>query len=81
MKGWKETGMATLSLEERVTRLEEEVAALKAGKPGPRDWMTTVGMFDGDETLHAVFQEALKLREADRAKARKKYARKPRTRK
>jgi hypothetical protein len=67
------------SLEERVASLEREVAALKAASANgsPRkDWRQLVGIFTDDPGMQRVFEEAMKLREADRARARRR--RKPR---
>jgi hypothetical protein len=64
-----------LSLEERVANLERELAELKAerGKKRVKDWRCTVGMFPDKPE---VFAEAMKLREADRKKARQRPAKK-----
>lgn len=63
------------SLEERVATLEREVAELKAfsrqGRLG-KDWRRTIGMFTDDREMQRLFGEAMKLREADRARARRK---------
>ncbi len=74
--------MAQLNLEERVARLEEQVARLVANssKPGPDDWRKTVGMFTDDEGMLQLFKDALALREKDRARARRQAARRRGTR-
>jgi hypothetical protein len=62
------------ALEERVAALEREVARLKAsGTSGSarKDWRRTVGMFTDDPEAQRLFEEAMKLREADRARARR----------
>jgi hypothetical protein len=62
------------SLEERVASLEREVAALKANAlNGQRrkDWRRTIGIFTDNPGMQRVFEEAMKLREADRARARR----------
>ncbi len=73
--------MSQPSLEERVTILEKEVAELKlALKKGARqkDWRSTIGMFTGDEVMKQIDAEALKYRENDRRRARRRFAkRKP----
>jgi len=76
--------MAKTTLEQRVQTLEAEVQELRAELHSKttrkKDWRRTAGMFTDDEGMKELFREALKIREADRAKARKKYA-KRRTRK
>jgi hypothetical protein len=67
--------MAKQRLEERVAALEREVAALKAiVADGTRhkDWRRTIGMFTDDPGLQQVFEKAMKLREAERARARRR---------
>lgn len=74
--------MPRKNLEQRVALLEAEVADLKATLERvhrPKDWRRTIGMFAGDEMMQQVFDEAMKIREADRAKARKRYAKRNRT--
>jgi hypothetical protein len=71
--------MSQHSLEDRVAALERELAALKAALANgsrQKDWRRTVGMFADNQEMKEVFDEALKLREADREKARRRYARK-----
>jgi predicted nucleic acid-binding Zn-ribbon protein len=66
--------MASSILEQRMARLETQVAQLQSElqtvKRGGKDWRRTIGMFTDDEGMKAIFKEALKLREADRKKAR-----------
>lgn len=70
--------MASSVLEERVDNLENRMTQLQqelqAVKRGGKDWRSTIGMFTDDEGMKAVFQAALKLRAADRKKARVKSA-------
>ncbi len=78
----KGIAMSQATLEERVAELERQVAQLVAqlvanGAPRQKDWRRTIGMFTGDEGMKEVFREAMKIREADRARARRRY-RKPR---
>jgi hypothetical protein len=64
----------TPSLEQRVAILENQMASvLKNGIAPTRDWRDVVREFEGDEMLLAVFREAMKLREADRRKARRRF--------
>jgi hypothetical protein len=62
--------MATLK--QRIERIESELAELRNALKRDRapDWRRTVEKFAGDEDLQAVFAEAMKLREADRKRAR-----------
>lgn len=72
--------MSTLSLEERVALLEVKVQQLEAelNKSSAKDWRKTIGMFTDNPGVQAVFDEALKLREQDRARARRRFAKKKR---
>lgn len=54
---------------------EDRLALLK---PGPEDWKITVGLFDN---LGPVFDEAMKLREAERQEADRKFAKRAASRK
>jgi hypothetical protein len=63
------------ALELRVAALEQEVAKLKASVlnwPNGPTWQKTIGMFAGDEITREVLEEAMKLREKDRAQARRR---------
>jgi hypothetical protein len=64
--------MPPLSLEQRVAALERELAELKARPDnGPvKDWRRTIGVFTDNTGMKELFAAALKLREADRWKAR-----------
>jgi hypothetical protein len=67
--------MSILSLEERVAELEAQVtqmrAELRCVKEGrPKDWRRTIGAFTDDEEVNGILQEAMRLREKDREKAR-----------
>ncbi len=70
--------MPPLSLEQRVAVLEQELSELKArrGDGHVKDWRRTVGMFTDNPGMKELFAEALKLREADRRKARRRQRRK-----
>lgn len=65
--------MPESQLERRVAKLERVVASLKTSRS--KDWRRTIGMFTGDADMQRLFEEAMKLREADRAKARRKPSR------
>jgi hypothetical protein len=78
--------MPNPTLEQRVAVLEQQVAELKAQGRNGRDqkpWLRVLGMFAGDEGMKEIFEEALKLREQDRQRARRstKKAAKPRAKK
>ena len=67
--------MASESLEKRVAQLELQVAKLQselsASPPMPgKDWRRTIGMFTDDPGMAEIFEEARKIREADRRKTR-----------
>jgi hypothetical protein len=69
--------MAQRALEHRVAKLERELADLKAALAGgtrAKDWRSTLGMFSGDEVMKQIDEEARKIREADRERARRRYA-------
>jgi hypothetical protein len=69
--------MTIKALEQRIASIEAELAELKrkVTEPQPqRDWRKTIGAFSGDDGMMEIFEEARKLREADRAKARNKPA-------
>jgi len=74
----KGQAMPPLSLEQRVAVLEQELSELKArrGDGHVKDWRRTVGMFTDNPGMKELFAEALKLREADRRKARRRQRRK-----
>jgi hypothetical protein len=66
------------TLEQRVAVLEQQVESLQAtqingGKV--KDWRRTIGMFGDDPVMKEIFDEALRFREKDREKARRKYSR------
>lgn len=74
--------MTHRKLEERVSELERLVAELQKGLANgtrKKDWRRTIGMFSGEEGVPQLFEEAMKIREADRAKARRKYGKRQRT--
>jgi hypothetical protein len=68
---------AQRTLEQRVAMLEQQVAELKvklANGEGTKDWRRTIGMFAGDEVMKRILDEALRFREQDRERARRRYA-------
>ncbi len=69
--------MKTLTLEQRVAVLEQELSELKArrGNGQVKDWRRTVGMFTDNPGMKELFADAMKLREADRSKARRQRKR------
>ena len=70
--------MKTLTIEQRVAVLEQELSELKGrrGNVHVKDWRRTVGMFTDNPGMKELFAEAIKLREADRRKARRRPLRK-----
>ena len=75
--------MLNQTLEQRVATLEQQVAELKAQGVNGRDqkpWLRVQGIFAGDEGMKEIFNEALKLRERDRQRARRRYTKNSATR-
>ena len=73
--------MKQRALEERLAALEKQMGELQAAVDKiaqPKDWRSTIGMFAGDEVMRRINEAALQYREADRKKARRRYARKQR---
>lgn len=71
--------MSDLSLKQRVAVLEQHVAMLLAQQANgsrKKDWRRSVGMFTDDPGMQELFADALKIREADRNKARKRKTKK-----
>jgi hypothetical protein len=67
--------MTQSSLEKRVALLEEQVRQLmttRRKQPGPKDLLSTIGMFSGDEYMKQIDEAALAYRERDRRKERRK---------
>ncbi len=67
--------MASGSLEKRVAKLELQVAKLQgelstSPPKNGKDWRRTIGMFTDDPGMQEIFEEARKIREADRRKTR-----------
>ena len=55
------------SIEDRVSKLEEEVFGKKGRE---KNWRSTVGMFGNDPFMNEVIEGALDSREQERRKAR-----------
>ena len=71
--------MPPLTLEERVAVLEQKVEQLtnQDAKDGrKKDWRKTIGIFTDNPGMQELFAEAMKLREADRKKARRRTQKK-----
>jgi hypothetical protein len=71
--------MPNPTLEQRVAVLEQKVAELTAQGVNGRDqrpWLRVQGIFGGDEGMKEIFDEALKLREQDRQRARRRSTKK-----
>ena len=61
-------------LEQRVIELERQFAGLQPKPrhvPGRDDWKRTIGMFRDNPIAAEVIQEALRLREEERERARR----------
>ena len=64
------------NLEKRVASLEAQLADLRAARGNqPKDWRRAVAKYAGDADLQSVFAAAIKLREADRKRAKKRTPR------
>lgn len=74
--------MASQSLERRIEILESQLGKLqeevRAGQP--KDWRRTIGAFTDDQGMQRILRDAMRLREADRKKARAKTTTKRKTR-
>ncbi len=68
--------MKPQTIEQRVAVLEKELSELKAqnGRGHAKDWRRTIGVFTDNPGMKELFAEALKLREADRRKARRRQS-------
>ncbi len=69
------------TLKERVAALERQMVELQAAVANGgriKDWRRTIGMFAGDEVMKQIDEEARKFREADRERARRRWAKKRR---
>lgn len=66
--------MSSISLEERVAKLEVLVGELRGqgaatDVPGRDEWKGTFGMFAGDPVMQEILEETQRIREADRRQA------------
>ncbi len=71
--------MSNSTLEQRLAALEQQVSALAAQGGIGRDekpWLRVLGIFGGNEGMKEIFDEALKLREQDRQRTRKRTTKK-----
>ena len=62
----------------RIEALEQQVAELIAdARSGSvaKKWRRTIGMFGNDPIMKEIMDEAMKYREADRERARRRFAR------
>jgi hypothetical protein len=67
--------MASMSLEQRVKKLESQVGELRDQlRTGAKskDWRRTIGAFTDDDAMQEILRDAMRLRDADRKKARRK---------
>jgi len=72
--------MASQRLADRVAQLEAQVKELRlevhsSREQDAKNWRRAVERFADDEGLQSILQEAMKLREADRKRARERSAR------
>jgi hypothetical protein len=75
--GRRRRSMTILKLERRVRSLEAQVAQLQdelrsIQRPRQKDWRRTIGAFTDDEGMKELLRDAMRLREADRKRARAK---------
>jgi hypothetical protein len=71
--------MSQLTLEQRVMVLERKVTEIESHASNgqkKKPWLSTLGMFGDDEGMKEIFDEAMKIREKDRQRARRRYAKK-----
>ena len=72
--------MASQRLADRLAQLEAQVTELRleihsSRERGAKNWRRAVEKFADDEDLQSILQEAMKLRETDRKRARDRTAR------
>jgi hypothetical protein len=72
--------MRQSTVEKRLSDLETRVSELDrvVKQPSrPKDWRRSIGVFTDDPAMQAVLNDALRIRAANRATARRRAARKP----
>lgn len=65
--------MSNMTLDDRVTALEQTVAELMEKvllPPAAKDWRSTIGVFAGNALMKEIDEEGRKIREADREQTR-----------
>ncbi|MBM4030707.1 MAG: hypothetical protein FJ291_02875 [Planctomycetes bacterium] len=72
--------MASQGLADRVAQLEAQVTELRlevhsSREQGAKNWRRAVEKFADDEDVQSILHEAMRLREADRNRARERPAR------
>lgn len=73
--------MSQKDLEQRVSVLEEQMRRLISGKraqPGPRDWLSSVGMFSHNSLMKEIDAAGQAIRARERQGARRRPAAKRR---
>jgi hypothetical protein len=63
------------TLAQRVAVLEQQVKYLQAKQsdgPGKDDWRHTIGIFTDNPGMMEIFDDAMKIRDAEREKVRKR---------
>ena len=60
------------NLKKRVEALEAQVAELRAKRGRAKDWRSAVAKYAGDADLASIFAEAMRLRQIDRKRAKKR---------
>jgi len=69
--------MSETTLENRVARLEKQVAELMQQvlkPPVEKNWRGTIGMFADDPVMREIQEEGRKIREADREQAKRDHS-------
>ena len=66
--------MSPMTIEERVSRLEQLVDQLfqtkpPSAQPGRDDWQKTFGMFAGDPVMKEIIEAGRRIRKEDRQQA------------
>lgn len=65
-----------MTIEERLTALEEKFDALSRGDAPisrKKDWRRTIGRFDGDSLMEWIDEQALQYREEDRERSKREF--------